>query len=85
MAASHDVEVFSLLTLLEESVASDSVNSGEVPVHVLNLPICQSLKRGDPPDEGKLFQLNALFDLIKDIFVILIFYVEKMRILYGPH
>ena len=55
LAASHDVEVFSLLTLLEESVASDSVNSGEVPVDVLNLPICQSLKRGDPPDEGKLF------------------------------
>ena len=55
LAPSHDVEVFSLLTLLEESVASNFVSSGEVPVNVLNLAICQSLKRGDPPDEVKLF------------------------------
>ena len=55
MAASHDVEEFSLLALLDESVASDFMSGGEVPVYVLNLPICQGLERGDPPDEGKLF------------------------------
>ena len=55
MAAPHDVEVFSLLTLLEESVTSDFMSGGEVPVYILNLPICQRLERWDPPDEGKLF------------------------------
>ena len=55
MAASHDVEVFSLLTLLEESVASDFMSGGEVPVHVLNLPICQRPERGNPLHVVKLF------------------------------